>query len=72
VMRTLGGAFGAQLATTCISASARHGLPSDRGFTLAFGVCAGALIVGVLSALIIPRAATGEVALGAAVAESAS
>ncbi len=55
VMRTLGGAFGAQLATTCITASVRHGLPTDSGFTLAFGVCAGALLVGVLSALIVPR-----------------
>ena len=58
VMRTLGGAFGAQLATTCITASVRHGLPTDRGFTLAFGVCACALLVGVVSALIIPRAKT--------------
>jgi SAM-dependent methyltransferase len=41
VMRTLGGAFGAQLATTCITSSVRHGLPTDSGFTLAFGVCAG-------------------------------
>ena len=57
VMRTLGGAFGAQLATTCITASDRHGgLPTDRGFTLAFGVCAAALIVGLISALIIPQA----------------
>ncbi len=55
VMRTLGGAFGAQLATTCITASAHHGLPTDSGFTLAFGMCAGALIIGVLSALVVPR-----------------
>ena len=72
VMRTLGGAFGAQLATTCLTASARHGLPSDHGFTLAFGVCAGALVVGVVSALIIPRAASGGAVVAAAVAESAS
>ena len=58
VMRTLGGAFGAQVATTCITASVHHGLPTDQGFTLAFGVCAGALIVGLLSALIVPRSRT--------------
>jgi len=34
----------------------RHGLPTDRGFTLAFGVCACALVVGVMCALMIPRA----------------
>ncbi len=56
VMRTLGGAFGAQLATTCISASSHHGLPTDHGFTLAFGVCATALTIGLLSTLVIPRA----------------
>jgi len=31
-------------------------LPSDGGFTLAFGVCAAALAAGVVSALITPRA----------------
>ncbi len=56
VMRTLGGAFGAQLAVSCITASERHGLPTDHGFTLAFGVCATALMIGLLSALIIPQA----------------
>ncbi len=56
VMRTLGGAFGAQLAATCIGASDRHGLPTDHGFTLAFAVCAAALTVGLASALIIPHA----------------
>jgi EmrB/QacA subfamily drug resistance transporter len=55
VMRTLGGAFGAQLVATCITASDRHGLPTDHGFTLAFGVCAAALTLGLLSALVIPH-----------------
>jgi MFS family permease len=59
VMRTLGGAFGAQLATTCITASDRHGLPTNQGFTLAFGVCAAALVIGLVSALIIPRVRPG-------------
>jgi hypothetical protein len=55
VMRTLGGAFGATLTTTCITASDRHGLPTDQGFTLAFGVCAAALVIGLLTALAIPE-----------------
>ena len=70
-MRTLGGAFGAQIATTCITASVRHGLPTDRGFTLAFGVCAGALIVGLVSALIVPRS-RGRVAEATVVAAGQS
>jgi len=72
VMRTLGGAFGAQLATTCITASARHGLPTDHGFTLAFGVCACALIVGVISALIIPRGENGAIPMRVVVAAGAA
>jgi MFS family permease len=65
VMRTLGGAFGAQLTATCITASDRHGLPADHGFTLAFGVCAAALIIGLFSALVIPRARPGGALTGA-------
>jgi hypothetical protein len=59
VMRTLGGAFGAQLTATCITASDRHGLPTDHGFTLAFAVCAAALTIGLFSAIIVPRARPG-------------
>ncbi|HEX4010689.1 MAG TPA: MFS transporter [Solirubrobacteraceae bacterium] len=56
VMRTLGGAFGAQLAAGCIAASAGPGgLPTDRGFTAAFAVCALALAAGVISATLVPR-----------------
>jgi EmrB/QacA subfamily drug resistance transporter len=56
VMRTLGGAFGAQLTATCITASDRHDLPTDHGFTLAFAVCAAALTIGLFSAILVPRA----------------
>jgi len=55
VMRTLGGAFGAQLAATCIGASRHGGLPSDSGFTVTFGVCAVALAIGLLGARVVPR-----------------
>lgn len=65
VMRTLGGAFGAQLTATCITASDRHGLPTDHGFTLAFAVCAAALTVGLFTALIVPRARSGAALTGA-------
>jgi EmrB/QacA subfamily drug resistance transporter len=55
VMRTLGGAFGAQLAATFIAESAgTHALPTEHGFTLAFGVCAIAAVVGLASALAVP------------------
>ncbi len=55
VMRTLGGAFGAQLAATCIASShGAAGLPGDAGFTLAFVMCALALAVGLGAAWLVP------------------
>jgi MFS family permease len=55
VMRTLGGAFGAQLAATFIAQSAgTHRLPTEHGFTLAFAVCAIGSAVGLLSAFAVP------------------
>jgi EmrB/QacA subfamily drug resistance transporter len=53
VMRTLGGAFGAQLAASSITAGG--GRPSDQGFTLAFAVCALALLLGLAAACLVPR-----------------
>jgi EmrB/QacA subfamily drug resistance transporter len=65
VMRTLGGAFGAQLSATCISSShGVAGLPGDQGFTLAFAMCALALTAGLAGAWLVPgrRAARARVA----------
>jgi MFS family permease len=65
VMRTLGGAFGAQLAASCIASShGAAGLPGDQGFTLAFAMCAVALAAGVAGASLVPsrRAARLRVA----------
>jgi MFS family permease len=50
VMRTLGGAFGAAIAAECLSSGASF----DARFTMAFGVCATAVALGVVSALAIP------------------
>jgi MFS family permease len=55
VMRTLGGAFGAQVAASLIASShGASGLPGDAGFTLAFAACAIALAGGFVAALAIP------------------
>jgi hypothetical protein len=65
VMRTLGGAFGAQLSATCIASShGVAGLPGDHGFTLAFAMCALALAAGLAGAWLVPgrRAARTRVA----------
>jgi EmrB/QacA subfamily drug resistance transporter len=55
VMRTLGGAFGAQLAGTLLAANVgRGGLPTNHGYGLAFGLCAAALVAGLLAGFAIP------------------
>jgi EmrB/QacA subfamily drug resistance transporter len=65
VMRTIGGAVGAQVAGTLLAGGivAATGLPSEGAFTAGFLMCAGALVVGAGVALAIPTrsraAATG-------------
>lgn len=55
VMRTLGGAFGAQVTASVIaSRGGAAGLPQNGGFTLAFLACTVALAAGVAATLAIP------------------
>lgn len=60
VMRTLGGALGAQIAATFVADHVRHGVPLVGGFTLAYAFCACSLIIGVLAALVIPGRTPAE------------
>jgi MFS family permease len=60
VMRTLGGALGAQVAATFIADHVRAGVPLVSGFTLAFAFCAGSLIVGVIASLAVPGRTPAE------------
>lgn len=60
VMRTLGGAFGGQVAATFLANNlGAGGLPTNHGYTLAFGLCAAALVAGVLAGLAIPSRGAG-------------
>lgn len=54
VMRTLGGALGGQVAASFLSSGLIDGKPSAHGYTLAFALCLGALVVGVLASFLIP------------------
>lgn len=55
VTRTIGGAFGGQLAATLLAANLGvGGLPSAQGYTLAFAMCALALLAAVGVGLAIP------------------
>jgi MFS family permease len=56
VTRTLGGAFGGQLAATLLAGQlGAGGIPNSTGFTLSFLMCLIALAVGVAFALWVPR-----------------
>ena len=55
VMRTLGGALGAQIAATFIAAHVARGLPTVTGFTESFVLATGFLVVGILAAAVVPR-----------------
>ena len=55
VMRTLGGALGAQIAATFIAANVAHGLPTVTGFTESFVLATAFLVVGILAAVAVPR-----------------
>jgi EmrB/QacA subfamily drug resistance transporter len=55
VTRTLGGAFGGQVAASLLAANLGAGdYPTEHGFVLAFGMCAAALVVGVGVGFLIP------------------
>src|SRR5436309_14398319 len=56
VTRTLGGAFGGQLAATLLASNlGAGGLPSSSGFTLSFLMCLIALAAALGLALVVPR-----------------
>jgi EmrB/QacA subfamily drug resistance transporter len=55
VLRTVGGAFGGQIAATILAGKvAADNLPTDGAFTLAFALCAAAVLIGFLAAFLIP------------------
>jgi EmrB/QacA subfamily drug resistance transporter len=55
VARTIGGAFGGQLAATLIAGhTAADGLPAEKGFVLAWAMSAAFLVVCTFAALLVP------------------
>jgi hypothetical protein len=61
VTRTLGGAFGGQVAATLLASNLlAGGIPSSSGFTLAFLMCLIALVAGLGFALAVPRRSANE------------
>jgi len=61
VTRTMGGAFGGQLAATLLASNTgAGGHPAAAGFTLSFVMCLAALSLGLVFALMVPRRPRGE------------
>ena len=61
VTRTLGGAFGGQLAATLLAGNlAAGGLPTSSGFTLSFLMCLLALAGGLILAVAVPRRSAND------------
>ena len=70
IVRSIGGAVGSQVSAGIVTATlASTGLPTERGFTIAFAAAAGALAIGFLVALRVP--ARSAVTAGEAAAEAA-
>jgi hypothetical protein len=61
VTRTLGGAFGGQVAATLLSSNlGAGGIPSSSGFTLSFLMCLIALAAALGFAIAVPRRGANE------------
>jgi EmrB/QacA subfamily drug resistance transporter len=68
VTRTLGGAFGGQLAATLLAGQlGAGGIPTSTGFTLSFLMCLIALAAALAFAVLVPRRSAGELPASVAV-----
>jgi hypothetical protein len=68
VTRTLGGAFGGQVAAALLAGTVgAAGIPTSSGFGLAFLMCTIALAAALGFAVTVPRRHSGEVAAAVAV-----
>jgi EmrB/QacA subfamily drug resistance transporter len=57
IIRSIGGAIGSQVSAAIVTATLVAGRPTDRGFTLAFASAAGALALGFVVAMYVPKPA---------------
>jgi hypothetical protein len=63
VTRTLGGAFGGQLAATLLASNlGASGIPTSSGFTLSFLMCLIALAAALGFAVAVPRRSANDLA----------
>jgi hypothetical protein len=65
IMRTIGGSLGGQISASIVAGAvlAGTGLPAESGFTAAFAISSGAVLVAFLAALASPRPAPAPAAV---------
>jgi EmrB/QacA subfamily drug resistance transporter len=69
IVRTIGGAFGAEIAASVLAANTlANGYPGAHGFTVVFSICAVVLLIGVGAAFAIPGRARQGIAKAPATA----
>ena len=54
IVRTIGGAIGAEVAVTILAANVLPTATRRHGYTITFAVCAFVMVVGVLASLLVP------------------
>ena len=55
IVRTIGGAIGAQVAVSILATHAlADGYPSEEGYTITFAVCFLVMVAGVVASLLVP------------------
>src|SRR5436305_713290 len=67
IARTIGGGFGTQIVATLLAGRMIAGHPAESAFTLAFGVCALVLVLGIVAGLAIPGRRTADALVPVAV-----
>jgi EmrB/QacA subfamily drug resistance transporter len=73
IVRTIGGAIGAEVGASILSANAlSSGFPDKHGYTITFALCAAVLGVGVLASLAVPGRGRRQPAAGTPIPEAAA
>jgi MFS family permease len=67
IARSIGGALGSQVIASILTSNVVGGVPSERGFTLAFWLAAVALVISALAAAAVPGRSPSEEARALAV-----
>ena len=61
IVRTIGGAIGAQVAVSILASTVAGGYPSEHGYTVTFAVCFVVMVGAVAASLLVPgRKRTSE------------